>query len=427
MRNRLVVIIIIFIFSMIGFISIGYSAFSTSLSISGDAFVRTNGNLRITNLELIDKQNGGLEQYNSSYSNSLTSMFVYLPNTNSSVTYRVTVTNKTSSYFTPGEIKSLVYSNTNVNYVLDGIESYGVYQGSNYTFNITFTTSSANQSCNLTLRYDFKTVSENTWNFDYTGSPNTFSVLYSAEYKIELWGAQGGNTTGGKGAYVRGTITIKKGTDMYVYVGEHPTYLSGNCYGSNPNNAFNGNLIGSCAGAGGASDVRLLKTTNWYDVESLRSRIIVSGAGGGAYYEGSGGYGGGLNGGSYTGGVASSSGGAGATQSLYVFGYSDSATTLGGGGFYSGQSGYARNSGGGSSYISGYKGCIAVSSSSDTTPKCSDSVASNDVSCSYHYSGYKFSDMLMIAGNASMTSPTGASEVGHSGNGYARITLIPRS
>ena len=46
-----------------------------------------------------------------------------------------------------------------------------------------------------------------TWNFDYTGSEQTFTVPCDGEYKLETWGAQGGSTgtcTGSYGEYSRG-------------------------------------------------------------------------------------------------------------------------------------------------------------------------------------------------------------------------------
>ena len=59
-------------------------------------------------------------------------------------------------------------------------------------------------------------------------------------------------------------------------------------------------------------------------------------------------------------------------------------------------------------------------------PKCTEEEdpTNQDISCSYHYSGYKFTDGVMIAGNEQMTDPDGSTVTGHSGNGYARITLI---
>ena len=41
-----------------------------------------------------------------------------------------------------------------------------------------------------------------------------------------------------------------------------------------------------------------------------------------------------------------------------------------------------------------------------------------------HYSGYIFTDARTVAGNASMPSITGTTEVGHVGNGYAIIKYV---
>ena len=103
----------------------------------------------------------------------------------------------------------------------------------------------------------------------------------------------------------------------------------------------------------------------------------------------------------------------------------------GGGGYYGGaQSGHVDAAAGGSSFISGHNGCNAISSSS---------TESNIVHTGHanHYSGYKFTSTKMIDGNGykwtntkgsleQMPNPSGgyyASGKGHSGNGYARITI----
>lgn len=270
--------------------------------------------------------------------------------------------------------------------------------------------------------------------YDYTGDVQTFVAPVSGNYKIELWGASGGHpgdAQGGLGAYTKGIINVNDDLNLYVYVGEYPTYYSGNCYSTNPNSSFNGSKQGACAGGGGATDIRLIKGENWYDSDSLASRIIVSGAGGGAVYNtGVGGAGGELSGidGTGTSPANNSSyfAGKAATQTTFWFGQGMyGSTTLGGSGYYGGQVGFGGNAGGGSSYISGYKGCIAIKSASDITPICTEEKASNDESCSYHYSGLKFTDMEMIAGNKEMPTHDGKSTMtGNEGNGYAKITYL---
>ena len=267
--------------------------------------------------------------------------------------------------------------------------------------------------------------------FSYTGDVQTFVAPYTGNYKIELWGAQGpGNSgTGGKGAYTSGEILLQKGETLYVYVGNRLTYSSSSCYGTNANAAFNGTTSGSCTGGGGATDIRLVSGETWYDLDSLKSRIMVAGAGGGAYYSGNGGYAGGLVGQSQKGeGATQTAGGSGVEeQNLGQFGIGGIGTSNGGGGYYGGGGGSAGNGGGGSSYISGYPGSIAITSAEDLTPKSVDGVQCEDdttnVECSYHYSGKIFADTVMKNGNEVMPTWDGTSTMtGNTGNGYAKIS-----
>ncbi|MCI9233315.1 MAG: hypothetical protein HFH08_01810 [Bacilli bacterium] len=266
-----------------------------------------------------------------------------------------------------------------------------------------------------------------TYEYTYTGKKQQFTVPTNGLYQMELWGAEGGGTNAGKGAYVKGNIGLNINTQLHIFVGEHPTHVDSECSATSPNSSFNGTINGGCAGGGGATDIRLDITSTWNDTTSLTSRIIVAGGGGGAYYTGSGGAGGEIN---ALDGVGNGTNpgftvGKGATQSLYTFGIGGSgSTTNGGGGYYGGQKGYEGNAGGGSSYISGYRGSIAIRSNTDITPICESVEASANEKCSYHYSGYKFTNMQMIGGDKEMVSPTGESETGHSGDGYARITAL---
>lgn len=76
----------------------------------------------------------------------------------------------------------------------------------------------------------------------------------------------------------------------------------------------------------------------------------------------------------------------------------------GGGGWFGGGSGFGCGGGGGSGYVL--------------------------TSSSYKPSGYKLgseyylSDAQTMSGNQSFPAPGGGTETGHSGNGYARITLV---
>lgn len=137
------------------------------------------------------------------------------------------------------------------------------------------------------------------WNFNYTGSEQSI-VLKPGKYKLECWGAKGGKKGqglggGALGGYACGELTLKKETTLYIHVGE--------CgFAPASRHAYNGGGVGSNAGGGGATDIRLYRNnTLWSDSQGLLSRILVAGGGGSSPdSSGNGGVGGGENGGNAT-------------------------------------------------------------------------------------------------------------------------------
>ena len=255
-------------------------------------------------------------------------------------------------------------------------------------------------------------------NYDYTGAVQTVT-LPKGTYKLECWGAQGGyrsgSSYGGHGGYSVGTITLKKATTLYVYVGGSGNTggTSGGFNGGGKRNTYNG--------GGGASDIRI-------DQDSLYARVIVAGGGGscGASSK-TGGYGGGETGGAATSGYGT--GGGAGTQTAGGSGGSGNSGTfgVGGEGLYR-KSGYG-GAGGGGWYGGG--GCYPDSSGDDDKGGgggsgyvYTASTASNYPSGCLLNSTYYLESASTIAGNVSMPSISGSTETGHSGNGYVRITVI---
>ena len=301
------------------------------------------------------------------------------------------------------------------------------------------------------------------YEFNYTGSSQEFNAPCDGEYKVELWGAQGGTSYGGLGGYSSGNIKLTTEDTLYVYVGSQGLTGSGQIGGAagwngggtatNSSHSGSGHTIGG--GGGGATDVRTT-TGAWNDTASLRSRIIIAGGGAGAESSSSpGGAGGGLTGYNGTGrkGSTGAAGyGTGAAQNSAgscsgsgtktncggSFGYANTTNSginpggAGGGGYYGGGSsptgttGYAGGGGGGgSSFISGHNGCNAINSSGTHTSQAN------------HFSGYYFTGTNMIDGKGyKWTTSKGSSVVGmptHDGtttmtgnaeNGYAKITYL---
>ena len=306
------------------------------------------------------------------------------------------------------------------------------------------------------------TVTDQTFTFgfpceeSYSCTPYKL-VLSPGYYSFELWGAQGGDAryggttiiredSGGKGAYVAGNISLIGTTQMYLYIGgkgEDQTDWTDSRIMSR--GGFNGGGNGgvdfcdvkypeSSAGGGGATDIRLIKGN---DIESFKSRIIVAAGGGGAsstnttgnvFMNYQGGDGGTIN------GTTSNKAALPGTQISGIFGYGQDGlnftqenftaggSTGGGGGGYYGATSFLEDSlnksrhqdsagAGGSSYISGHKDCIAVKYEySEENP-----VHSID---SIHFTNAYFEDPVMKMRDDPSDFP------GHSGNGYAVITII---
>lgn len=287
-------------------------------------------------------------------------------------------------------------------------------------------------------------------NFDYTGTVQSVT-LPEGTYKLECWGAQGGNSNlsngtygnGGKGGYSTGILNVSTNTTIYITVGGQGqngalnTRTAGGFNGGGDGYGTNNSGVGG--GGGGASDISLMRPvfsqSSYFinkirDTNSLLSRIIVAGGGGSAGYNVSnnaanGGAGGGTTGQDGlsnrvyhgTGGKQTTFGTGGSSeesnrysvQAKFGCGASASNSTDvapgGGGGWYGGGL-HCDSAGGGSGYV------------------YTSATASNYPSGCLLNSSYYLSDAKTIAGNTSFTSPTGSSETGHSGNGYCRITVI---
>src|SRR4051812_24905501 len=101
--------------------------------------------------------------------------------------------------------------------------------------------------------------SQATFTLSYTGSVQTLN-LQAGSYDIEMWGADGGGTTGtnsnaavvkfgGKGGYAKGTLTLSAATTASIYVGG-----KGNTEGLSVAGGFNGggNSSGGTTGVCGS-------------------------------------------------------------------------------------------------------------------------------------------------------------------------------
>ena len=261
------------------------------------------------------------------------------------------------------------------------------------------------------------------WNFDYTGGEQEFVTPCSGNYKLETWGAQGtshlgtgGKTNGGYGGYSDGKVSLKKGTILFINVGQ-------NCSNNGEKKvAYNGGGSGDMPG-GGATHIALRSGILSSLENYLNDILIASGGGGGedadpnwetttsTIVSGSGGGFKGVN--------ASFRPGYGGTQTEGGTGYSngtfgkggnssnanDSAGG-GGGGFYGGGSGIDGNwsSGGGGS---GYIGNSLLTNKAMYCYNCEESNEESTKTIS-----------------TTCNEETSTSYCAKKGNGYARITYL---
>ncbi|WP_024990677.1 glycine rich domain-containing protein [Segatella albensis] len=132
----------------------------------------------------------------------------------------------------------------------------------------------------------------------------TFTAPVTGNYKLEVWGAQGGgwNTVpGGKGGYARGTYSMAKKQNIYIAVGAGGLDFTWNGGGREEDHRYS-----ICGGGATSIQKSLLSDGQLYHYESVKETdvLIVAGGGGGSewYYSISdkttptGGAGGGTNG-----------------------------------------------------------------------------------------------------------------------------------
>ena len=281
-------------------------------------------------------------------------------------------------------------------------------------------------------------VSGTTYNFDYTGNIQEFTPKCSGAYKLETWGAQGGNTNnngiGGYGGYGVGVTDLQKNTPIYITVGgqgkkaeaQAKVYYGG-YNGGGPAQYLSGADCGNYVGSGGGATHIAKVTGTLLNLESnVNDILIVSGGGGGANYTNTGGHGGGFKGndgigdsGYATGGTQTAGGidrngwnamFGGGSGANYAVGSIEDGTFFcgsgGGGGYYGGGRGFfnaSTSSGGGSGYI----GNALLTNKKMVCYNCATSTATNT---------YTVSNTCVNA--------TATSDCSKTGNGYARITYL---
>ena len=251
-------------------------------------------------------------------------------------------------------------------------------------------------------------------------------TLQPGEYKLQVWGAQGGvsehtPSTLNRGGYSEGTLTLETPRTLYIAVGGQGSSVSPYSGGYNGGGSGYGKNSSDNSGGGGATHIAF-RDGVLSDLKAYKEDvIIVAGGGGGngchlgatdSVNGGVGGYGGGASGGTGIatnygpGGVGgtqngSAAGNSGTTQAGFGLGGSSTGSTSlygcggGGGGWYGGGAG--NNQSGGGSAGGGGSGYVNLSVLDTGT---------------------------LYGGNVEFDSTSGGKETGHCGNGYAKITCL---
>ncbi|KAK8899209.1 hypothetical protein M9Y10_001513 [Tritrichomonas musculus] len=285
--------------------------------------------------------------------------------------------------------------------------------------------------------------------------------LPQGQYKLEVWGAKGGDSTGnghpncsrgnstvpgGLGGYSRGILSLNKKETVFVFVGEEGR-ASDSSDGSTTEGGFpdgGGTKTSYCSNyhtvpgtGGGSTSIRIGSDSNY-------TRVIVAGGGGGASGDcqnaSPGGFGGGLNGGNcYYNGSLRNLGAGTQTGSTKGVSYKDNGDPGsfglgapskynsgchsgggGGGGWYGGGGGgYGSHfdcsgGGGGSGWTFTESNFLAF--------QLGDSINASKFTLT---GAYYLSDVMCVGGNEEFPRPDGkGNERGHIGHGFAKITPL---
>ena len=129
MYNKNKNLLVVTIFLIVLFNSIVYSSLNSEMFINGDAHIRVDKDIRITNVKVLEQTNNAYETYNNDYSKNTTSMQVTLPSSESVMIYEVIITNKGSTDYEVTNIVEESYSNSDIKYELIGMEKGTIIYG----------------------------------------------------------------------------------------------------------------------------------------------------------------------------------------------------------------------------------------------------------------------------------------------------------
>lgn len=147
------------------------------------------------------------------------------------------------------------------------------------------------------------------YEFAYTGNVQKFAAPYSGKYKLEVWGASGGDarftnqdviSKGGSGGYSVGSVDLPTGSTLYIQIGgaggSSSFDTNSEVYSPDDNVGYNGGGVGHeywtystprqfnsiMGGGGGATSIATTDGLLSDHADSKQDVLIVAGAGSGA-------------------------------------------------------------------------------------------------------------------------------------------------
>lgn len=262
--------------------------------------------------------------------------------------------------------------------------------------------------------------------FDYTGGEQTFTVPVSGTYKLETWGAIGGNSVadgvmqsnGGYGGYSIGYVFLNTNDNIYINVGgkgqdgfiNQNDILGG--YNGGGISHWDKNDNEASGGGGGATHIAT-KSGLLSSLKDFKSSIlIVSGGGGGGSWLYTAGFGGGYVGTSSLNPEHNTESLGGSQLNGYSFGVGGSGIDNTG----------SPGGGGGGGYYGGYGGTSDGVSGSGGSGYIGNSLLKNKSMYCYNCQESNEENTKTISTTCSEETPT--ENCAKKGNGYARITLV---
>lgn len=218
---------------------------------------------------------------------------------------------KTIAWEKGGGYITLTYTGTGNAPISVQSDANELYEPREQSVQIVTSKGSPQKAVSLLVRQKGKTYPVGTiFNYEYTGNVQQV-ILPPGRYKLQCWGAQGGNVSGSysaqgsKGGYSEGELTLTEKTTLYIFVGGKGTDSSTSSTSGTANGGWNGggssarrsnynsgdtNGMSYPRPGGGATDMCLVTSTMNYDDSgrtnrsnvSLLSRFIVAGGGAGA-------------------------------------------------------------------------------------------------------------------------------------------------